>query len=235
MLYFCNIYFTTVKVKNFFFLVDLSPANACAGLHVRQSRHPAAVLLGRHCKLENGPRAASTLINMPDTVGIYICSMLCNVWPRKSFLPLILGTFIETVGIMVLVWALHVAHDPTIFGIMGLVGVGSGIRYMIAPMHGIGLFKAHRSTIIGLMAVAVPLGGTVGLTVMSALFNNTSGLEYKDHESIALRAAIPSSVNDGKDKAKVSPKLPHDGTAAEHICRRASYGHLLALCHFCFW
>jgi hypothetical protein len=60
---------------------------------------------------------------------------------------------------------------------MALVGCGSGMRFMASPLHGIGLFRHLRASVIGLMAVAIPFGGTIGLTIMSAVFNNTSGLD----------------------------------------------------------
>lgn len=108
-----------------------------------------------------------------------------------SFPPLFMGSLTETVGTAALTWALYNGHEPTIFGMMALVGVGIGMRFMVSPLHGIGIFKQHRATIIGLMAVAVPLGGTIGLTVMSALFNNTSGLDAKHSDFSKLHDLTP--------------------------------------------
>ncbi|KJK74256.1 hypothetical protein H634G_10402 [Metarhizium anisopliae BRIP 53293] len=112
-------------------------------------------------------------------VGVYLCSFVCNKWPRMTFPPLFFGTLIEAVGIGMLAWTLYNEHLPSIFGMMALTGVGIGLRFMVAPLHGIGIFKKHRAALIGLMAIATPFGGTIGLTIMSTVFNNTSGLDYK--------------------------------------------------------
>ncbi|OAA76681.1 Major facilitator superfamily domain, general substrate transporter [Akanthomyces lecanii RCEF 1005] len=112
-------------------------------------------------------------------VGVYMCAFLCNKWPRMTYPPLLLGTIIETVGVACLAWAMHKGHSPIIFGMMALAGVGMGLKFMVAPLHGIGLFKAHRASVLALVGIAVPFGGTLGLTIMSAVFNNTSGLDVK--------------------------------------------------------
>ncbi|CAF3553300.1 hypothetical protein SNK04_000990 [Fusarium graminearum] len=109
-------------------------------------------------------------------VGVYICSFMCNRWPRMTFPSVFLGTLTESVGLGVLAWAIWADRLSVIYGMMALVGCGSGMRFMASPLHGIGLFRHLRASVIGLMAVAIPFGGTVGLTIMSAVFNNTSGL-----------------------------------------------------------
>ncbi|KAF4970650.1 hypothetical protein FZEAL_9995 [Fusarium zealandicum] len=110
-------------------------------------------------------------------VGVCICSLMCNRWPRMTFPCIFAGTLLEAIGIGLLGWAIYAEKLSTIFGMMALVGCGAGIRFMGSPLHGIGLFKNLRSSVIGLMAVAIPFGGTIGLTIMSSVFNNTSGLD----------------------------------------------------------
>ena len=110
-----------------------------------------------------------------------------------TFPPLFLGTLIEMVGVGVLAWALYMERTATVFGMMALVGCGMGLRFMVAPLHGIGIFKAHRAAVTGLMAVAVPFGGTIGLTVMSTVFNNTSGLDSK-HSDFSRLGELPEGA-----------------------------------------
>ncbi|KAF5714907.1 major facilitator family transporter [Fusarium globosum] len=110
-------------------------------------------------------------------VGVYICSFMCNKWPRMTFPCIFLGTLTEAVGLGVLAWAIYANRLSVIYGMMALVGCGSGMRFMASPLHGIGLFRHLRASVIGLMAVAIPFGGTIGLTIMSTVFNNTSGLD----------------------------------------------------------
>ena len=109
--------------------------------------------------------------------GVYLCAFACNKWPRMTFPPIILGTLIELAGLSTLAWALSNEHTPTIFGMMALAGTGMGLKFMSSPLHCIALFRKHKAAVVALMAIAVPLGGTIGLTVMSAVFNNTSGID----------------------------------------------------------
>ncbi|KAL4730246.1 hypothetical protein ACLX1H_002279 [Fusarium chlamydosporum] len=109
-------------------------------------------------------------------VGVYMCSFLCNRWPRMTFPSVFLGTLTESVGLGVLAWAIWADELSVIYGMMAVIGCGSGLRFMASPLHGIGIFRHLRASVIGLMAVAVPFGGTIGLTIMSAVFNNISGL-----------------------------------------------------------
>ena len=54
----------------------------------------------------------------------------CNVTPRKTWVPLMLGSVIEAVGVGVLSWALYSEQTATIFGMMALTGAGTGLRFM---------------------------------------------------------------------------------------------------------
>ncbi|KAK3946123.1 major facilitator superfamily domain-containing protein [Diplogelasinospora grovesii] len=109
-------------------------------------------------------------------VGVYSSMFMCNVYPRKTFVPILLGSVIEAAGVGVLAWALWGEHTPTIFGMMALTGVGTGLRFMPAPLHAIGFFSENTASVLAFMAVALPLGGTLALTVMATVFNNTSGI-----------------------------------------------------------
>lgn len=135
-------------------------------------------------------------------VGVYLCSFFCNYWPRMTWPPIFLGTLVEVIGIAFLAWAMYIEHKATIFGMMGLVGAGTGLRFMAAPLHGVGHFRKHRAAVIGLMAVAIPFGGTIGLTIMSTVFNNTSGLDSNADFS-HIRDESPELQAESKRMAKM--------------------------------
>lgn len=114
------------------------------------------------------------------------------------------GTLIEAIGVGVLAWAIYADKLGTIFGMMALVGCGSGMRFMASPLHGIGIFRDMRVSVIALMAVAVPLGGTVGLTIMSSVFNNTSGLDSSHSDFSHIQYESGASNEQAIHNAKVS-------------------------------
>lgn len=54
----------------------------------------------------------------------------CNIYPRQTWFPLAFGTLIEPLGITLLAVAINWDNVPIICGMLGLTGVGTGIRFM---------------------------------------------------------------------------------------------------------
>jgi hypothetical protein len=67
-----------------------------------------------------------------------------------------------------------------IFGMMALTGFGIGLRINPASVHALAFVTDMNAQITCLMVLAEPLGGTIGLTLMSTLFNNKSGSNHED-------------------------------------------------------
>jgi hypothetical protein len=121
-----------------------------------------------------------------------------------TFPPIFLGTTVETIGVGLLAWAMYTERTATVYGMMSLVGAGIGLRFMAAPLHGLGIFRQHRAAVVGLLSVAIPFGGTLGLTVMSTVFNNVSGFD-SSQDSFAPSQDLPLEVQEHIiHKAKVS-------------------------------
>ncbi|KAL2105453.1 hypothetical protein VUR80DRAFT_8363 [Thermomyces stellatus] len=112
--------------------------------------------------------------------GLLAALYLVNVWPRNTYTPLLLGAVLQSVSMGMLAWALYVERSPVIMGMMALVGVGSGFRLLCLTIHAIGMFPDHVATVVSLVAVANPLGGTLGHTMMSTVFNNVVNLGSTD-------------------------------------------------------
>lgn len=121
--------------------------------------------------------------------------LLCNTWPRQTFPPLLLGSVLEAVGLGVLAWALHSESKGVIFGMMAMTGAGTGLRILPGSLHAIGFFPDHVATVVSLMAVASPFGGTLAMTIMSAVFNNTSGAT-NGADSVAFDDPVAAKVCD---------------------------------------
>lgn len=131
---------------------------------------------------------------------------MTGTWPRTTFHPIMLGTILEVVGMGLMAWACWTEKVANVYGFMALIGVGFGLRFMAGPLHGIGLFRQHRASVLALMALSIPLGGTLGLTVMSAVFNNTSGLDthdFNNHGDETSKTASADLSDDASYNAKV--------------------------------
>ncbi|KAI0843287.1 MFS general substrate transporter [Hypoxylon sp. FL0890] len=140
-------------------------------------------------------------------VGVYSSLIICNIWPRQTFLPLFLGSVIEAVGVGLLAWALYFENTATIYGMMALTGAGTGFRFMPGSLHAVGFFPEHKSTVMALMGVSLTFGGTLALTIMSTVFNNTSGISrgspfHNNYDAINqlpdnIKAQIINGAKDG--------------------------------------
>lgn len=127
-------------------------------------------------------------------VGVYAAMYCCNVYPRKTFPPLFLGSIVEALGITILTWALNKGHTPTIYGMMALSGVGTGLRSMPGTLHGIGFFPNHITSVISVFSFAILLGGAVGMTLMESVFNNKFALPSAQGSSSAT-TSNPSYID----------------------------------------
>jgi len=112
-------------------------------------------------------------------IGVYLAVVMCNFYPRQTFLPLILGSITEATGISVLTWALHQGHPITIAFMMELTGAGTRLRFMPGPLHGIGFFPNKIASVISMNALAVPLGGTLSMTIMTSVFFKQSLIRHQ--------------------------------------------------------
>lgn len=90
-------------------------------------------------------------------------------------------------------WALYFENKGAIFAMMALAGIGTGLRTLPGSLHANGFFPDHVTTIASLMAIAMPFGGTLALTIMSAVFNNTSGAA-NGLESVGFDDAVAAKV-----------------------------------------
>lgn len=135
------------------------------------------------------------LFYMPGlAVGVYMAIFSSKFWPRQTLPPLTLGALTAAVGITVLAYATHARNTSLIYGMLALVGHGVMLRMNPAALHCLGYFPDRTSQITCLSAFATPFGGLVGLTIMTTVFNNKSGvahLDAKDGISWAFISMIP--------------------------------------------
>ncbi|KAM0278709.1 hypothetical protein ACHAQH_005002 [Verticillium albo-atrum] len=144
-------------------------------------------------------------------VGVYAAMFMCNVYPGQTWHPIFFGSIIQALGIGLLAWACWIEHDATVYGMMALSGVGVGMRRMPVPLHGMGYFPKRIAAVISLVEVSFPLGGTLGLTVMTTVFNNVAGIETSGGDFMTLRqmdanqlAATPRDAKKGIVMAYIS-------------------------------
>jgi hypothetical protein len=110
-----------------------------------------------------------------------------NVWPRQTLPVLLLGGITSLVGITGLAWAVHAENTIVIYVMMAVVGHSVMVRMNIGSLHSLAYFPTMTAPISCLVTFAMPFGGVVGLTIMSTVFTNKSGVgqqDPKDHVGI---------------------------------------------------
>ncbi len=82
------------------------------------------------------------------------------------------------------------------------------------------------------MAVALPFGGTLALTVMSTVFNNTSGIATTSplRDVSALQSLPPDVLARVVENAKVTRARRHRASVTDREGRWASSGHTSPSC-----
>ncbi|KAH0845080.1 putative MFS multidrug transporter [Fonsecaea pedrosoi] len=125
-------------------------------------------------------------------VGVYLAIFICNVYPRQTFPPLLIGTIVETAGIAVLAYAVKVKHETLVNVMMGIAGAGTGMRFMPSNLHLAGMFRDRLAPVYSLLRFALPFGGTLALTIMGSVFQNQMSLYFGSN-------AVNSGNNNGTD------------------------------------
>lgn len=113
-----------------------------------------------------------------------------NVYPKQTQPTLMLATTTASVGISVLAWATMQQNIPVIYGMMALTGYGVGLSFNPGSLHALAYFPELTAPIQCLVSFSNPFGGTVGLTLMSAVLNNKSGTDGTDVKSGIMWAFI---------------------------------------------
>ncbi|PYH36686.1 putative MFS multidrug transporter [Aspergillus neoniger CBS 115656] len=142
--------------------------------------------------------------------GVYLAIYFCNGFPRQTFFPLFLGAVLSTVGLSVVAYAISAQKTSLLSGMVVITGAGVGLRLMPSSLHTVGIWPERIAPAMSLMQVSLPFGGTLGLTIMTSVFNNKFGrssaitglegtgssLNVHDTNSLAFLDNLPAAVQD---------------------------------------
>ncbi|TGJ70560.1 hypothetical protein EYR41_002594 [Orbilia oligospora] len=145
-------------------------------------------------------------------VGSYMAMFICNVYPKQTWLPMFLGSWIEPVGLALLTYALTIRNVAMVNGFLALSGVGTGIRFMPGTLHAVGIEPRRIAQVVSLMGFVLPLGGTLGLTMMGSVFNNELNAGFR-------RIGAGTAGLDGKETRKSAQSIDEIHKLPEPILR----------------
>jgi hypothetical protein len=131
-------------------------------------------------------------------VGVYSAMFLCNKWPRQTFFPLLWGSIVEGVGLALLTYSISIRNQTMVKVFLAVAGAGTGLRFMPVVLHAAGIWSSRIPSMQSLLSFMLPLGETIGISMMGAVFSNklSSGLGdiNRANPSLMLPASGPPSL-----------------------------------------
>lgn len=149
---------------------------------------------------------------------------ICNVYPKQTWMPLFLGSWIEPIGLALLTYALTKRNVVLVNIFLALSGVGTGIRFMPGTLHAVGIEPTRIAPVISLMSFVVPLGGTLGLSIMGSVFNNKMASGFASLNIPGMDLGGGGGHDTGRSSQSIDEinNLPPDiREAVRNICKDA--------------
>ncbi|RMZ69131.1 mfs multidrug transporter [Pyrenophora seminiperda CCB06] len=104
--------------------------------------------------------------------GVYTATAMCNKWPRQTFSPLFIGSIVECLGLTLLTYSVYIRNTTMVKVFLAIAGAGTGLRFMPVVLHAAGIWSTRISSMQSLLSFMVPLGETIGISIMGSVFSN---------------------------------------------------------------
>ncbi|CAE7012267.1 hypothetical protein PTNB73_00820 [Pyrenophora teres f. teres] len=138
-------------------------------------------------------------------LGVYSATLLCNKWPRQTYSPLLLGSIVECLGLTLLTYSVYIRNTTMVKIFLAVAGAGTGLRLMPVVLHGAGIWSTHISSMQSLLSFMVPLGETIGISMMGSVFSNKLATFLAQVNARANGTALPAT---GLPSLDLLNKLP---------------------------
>jgi hypothetical protein len=127
-------------------------------------------------------------------VGVYFAMFLCNKWPRQTFFPLLWGSIVEGVGLALLTYSISIRNQTMVKAFLAVAGAGTGLRFMPVVLHAAGVWSTRIPSMQSLLSFMLPLGETIGISMMGAVFSNKLSMSLSDIARRTPNLNLPSSA-----------------------------------------
>ncbi|KAF2856133.1 MFS general substrate transporter [Plenodomus tracheiphilus IPT5] len=163
-------------------------------------------------------------------VGVYSAMFLCNRWPRQTFFPLLWGSVVEGVGLALLTYSVSIRHQTLVKVFLAVSGAGTGLRFMPVVLHAAGIWSTRIPSMQSLLSFMLPLGETIGISMMGAVFSNKLSLLLSQIHDPANGVSLPAS---GPPSLALLNSLPSSAkTEVQNAAARAVMWSLVSVLPF---
>ncbi|ORX35086.1 major facilitator superfamily domain-containing protein [Kockovaella imperatae] len=183
--------------------------NFITGMAMYATMYFAVLFFTLVLNFEPGQAGLGVIYYIPGlAIGVYMAMFILNVWPRETFVSLSIGTLIEPIGMTLLAHALSTEIPAYIYCMIGLTGIGTGIRLMPGSLHAVGYYRSHIATMMSSIMLASSMGGALGLSIMDNIFNSRVSKAGFDLDSSnfgnlgSIGSLDPATAETLKDTAK---------------------------------
>jgi hypothetical protein len=153
-------------------------------------------------------------------VGVYSAMFLCNRWPRQTFFPLMWGSIVEGVGLSLLTYSISIRNPTMVKVFLAISGAGTGLRFMPVVLHAAGIWSTRIPSMQSLLSFMLPLGETIGISMMGAVFSNKLSLGLanvaRQRPDLGLPSSGPHSL-DNLNSLPVAAKTDIQNAAARAV------------------
>ena len=153
-------------------------------------------------------------------VGVYVAMYLCNRQPRQTFFPLLVGSIVEGVGLALLTYSVSIRHQTNVKVFLAVSGAGTGLRFMPVVLHAAGTWSSRIPSMQSLLSFMLPLGETLGISMMGSVFSNKLGTYLgaiaSREPGLGLSSAGPPSF-DVLNSLPAAAKLDVQNAAAKAV------------------
>jgi MFS family permease len=146
-------------------------------------------------------QAGVQLLYYTPGLGLGVCTAmtLCNRWPRQTYSPLLIGSIVEVVGLALLTYSVSTRNPTMVKVFLGVTGAGTGLRFMPVVLHAAGLWSTRIPAMQSLLSFMLPLGQTVGISMMGSVFANKLSKFLArintQHTGVSLPTSGPPSLD----------------------------------------
>jgi hypothetical protein len=126
-------------------------------------------------------------------VGVYVAMYMCNQSPRQTYLPLVFGSVVETIGLALLTYAVSIRDKTLVKVFLAVTGAGTGLRFMPVVLHAAGIWATRIPSIQSLLSFMIPLGETIGISTMGSVFSNKLRIYLSDIAQRSSGLHLPAS------------------------------------------
>lgn len=120
------------------------------------------------------------------------------------------GSIVEGVGLALLTYSVSIRNQTMVKVFLAISGAGTGLRFMPVVLHAAGVWSTRIPSIQSLLSFMLPLGETIGISMIGSVFSNKLDLYLSAIASSNPELSLPSNGPPSLDQLNSLPIVARD-------------------------